>query len=185
MALIKCSKCGHDISDQAKKCVHCGQVVTRIISCPECKEEINEGLKQCPKCGYRFRKTVNKKIIGIIAVAAVFVIIAGIFIIKSFSLSIEEKAVKISIQELDIADEEIITCLVLDSDDEYYIYFKTKKNEYMTHLVDNTIESKCDRAEAHKTGLSGNKAANEFTWSEYIGRDSWTNINQDTLKKVQ
>lgn len=185
MAIIKCSNCGQDISGLAKKCVHCGQKITGKVLCPECKEEINEDLKQCPKCGYKFHNTVNKKVIGIIAVAVVLAVVVGIFIIKSLSLSDEEKAIKISIQELNIVDEEIITCLLLDSDDEYYIYFKTTKDEYMTHVVDNTVESKCDKSEACKSGLTGSKAASEFTWSDYQGRDSWTNINHDTLKRVQ
>lgn len=185
MAITKCTNCGQDISDQAKKCVHCGQKITVKVLCPECKEEINENLKQCPKCGYKFHNTVNKKVIGIIAVAVVLAAVVGIFSKKSLSLSDEEKAVKISIQELDIADEEIITCLLLDSDDEYYIYFKTTKDEYMTHIVDNTVESKCDKSEARKSGLTGSKAASEFTWSDYLGRDSWTIISHDTLKKVQ
>lgn len=184
MAIMKCPNCGQDIYDQAKKCVHCGQKIIRKVLCPECKEEIDEGLKQCPKCGYKFHKTVNKKIIGIIAVAIILVVAFCIFITKSLSLSDEEKAVKISIQELDITDEEIITCLLLDSDDsEYYIYFKTTEDEYMTHIVDNTVESKCDKSEARKSGLIGSKAASEFTWSDYQGRDDWTNIHHDTLKK--
>lgn len=99
-------------------------------------------------------------------------------------MSDEEKAIKISIQELEIANEQIITCLLLNSDDEYYIYFKTAKDEYMTHVVDNTIESKCNKSEARKSGLTGSKAASEFTWSDYQGRDSWININHDILKKI-
>lgn len=185
MAIIMCSNCGQEISDRAKKCVHCGQKITGKVLCPECKEEINEDLKQCPKCGYKFHKTVSKKLIGIIAAAVVIAVAVGVFITKFLSLSDEEKAIKISIQELDIADEEIITCLLLDSGDEYYIYFRTTKDEYMTHVIDNIVESKCDKSEARKSGLNGSKAANEFTWSDYQGRDSWININHDTIKKVQ
>ena len=186
MAIMKCPDCGQDISDQAPKCVYCGQKITRKVLCPECKEQIKEGLKQCPKCGYNFPKTVNKKTIGIIAVVVIFVIVAVAFIIKSLSLSDEEKAIKISMQELNITDEEITTCLLLDSDDgEYYIYFCTMGDEYMTHIVDDTVESKCDKSEASYSGLTGSKAASEFTWSDYLGRDNWTKIDHDTLKRVQ
>lgn len=185
MAIVKCSNCGRDISDQAKKCVHCGQKIIRKVLCPECKEEIDEDLTQCFKCGYKFHKSVNKKVIGIIVIAVVFALTIGVFTIKSFSLSDEEKAIKVSMQKLDIADKEIITCLLLDSDNGYYIYFKTTKDEYMTHVVDYTVESKCNKSEARKSGLNGSDAANEFTWSDYQGRDNWTNIDHNTLKKLQ
>lgn len=184
MAIMKCLNCGQDISDQAKRCVHCGQKITKKVLCPECKEEINDDLKQCPKCGYKFRKTINKKIIGIIALVIVLVVAVGIFITSSLSLSDEEKAVKVSIQELGITNQEIITCLLLDCDDgEYYIYFETTKDEYMTHIVENIVESKCNKSEARNSGLTGSKAASEFSWSDYVGRDDWTNISHDTLKK--
>lgn len=143
-------------------------------------------MKQCSKCGYKFCKTINKKIIGIIALIVVLVVAVGvgIFITSSLSLSDEEKAAKVSIQELDITDQEITTCLLLDCDDgEYYIYFETTIDEYMTHIVDNTVESKSDRSEADVSGLIGSKAASEFTWSNYQGRDEWKNIDYDTLKK--
>lgn len=65
----------------------------------------------------------------------------------------------------------------------YYIYFETTIDEYMTHIVDNTVESKSDRSEADVSGLIGSKAASEFTWSNYQGRDEWKNIDHDTLKK--
>lgn len=32
MALIKCSECGHKISDQAKTCPKCGKRVTNVMS---------------------------------------------------------------------------------------------------------------------------------------------------------
>ncbi len=186
MAIIKCPNCGQDISDKSKKCVHCGQKVTKEVLCPECGEKISEKLNHCPKCGYKFQKKINKKIISIVVVTIVLIVVVGFFTINSISLSDEEKAIKISIQELDIADEEIITCLLLDSDDdeyEHYVYFKTTEDEYMTHIVDNIVESKCNKSEAQNSGLVGSKAASEFNWSDYTGRDNWTNINQETLKK--
>lgn len=184
MAMIKCPQCGQEISDKAEKCVHCGKRISKKILCPECNRKIDEGLKQCPQCGYKFHRKIDKKVLGIIIVAIVAIVVIGIFITKSTSLSDEERAVKISIQELDIADEDIVTCLLLDSDDgEYYIYFKTDEDEYMSHVVDNTVESKCNSREAQKSGLIGSKAASEFTWSDYSGRDEWTNINHDILKK--
>ena len=183
MAIIKCSNCGLSISDQSSKCVHCGQKIIKKIFCPECNEEIEEGLKKCPKCGYKFPKAINKKRIGIIAVAVIIVVSILIAILPS--LSNAEKAVKKSIVALDIANEEIITCLLLDNDDgEYYVYFKTNKNEYMTHIVDNIVESKCDKLEAIRSGVTGSKAASEFNWSNALGRDNWININHSVLEKL-
>ena len=42
MALIKCSKCGHDISDKAEKCIHCGCPIKPIIKCEECGHVLKE-----------------------------------------------------------------------------------------------------------------------------------------------
>lgn len=55
MAIIHCPECGQEVSDQAKKCVHCG---ASIFVCPECgKVSVAEG--KCPECGY---SAVPKKI---------------------------------------------------------------------------------------------------------------------------
>lgn len=54
MALISCPNCGNQISDKAKKCVHCGfefpEEKTAIL-CSECGAELEDGATTCPKCG--------------------------------------------------------------------------------------------------------------------------------------
>lgn len=46
--MIRCPECGQEISDRAKRCVHCGAA---IFVCPECgKVSVGEG--RCPECGY-------------------------------------------------------------------------------------------------------------------------------------
>lgn len=55
----------------------------------------------------------------------------------------------------------------------------------MTHVVDGKVESKCNRAEAFASGLIGSKVASEFIWSQYLGRDFWKTIDDDTLKKIK
>ena len=58
MAIVKCKKCGEDISDKAKICPHCGapsieepEENTPPTICEECGAEIPEGVEACPKCG--------------------------------------------------------------------------------------------------------------------------------------
>lgn len=52
MALIKCSKCGAEISDLSVKCVKCGEMIERDIvsTCPECGKEFKNN--KCLNCGY-------------------------------------------------------------------------------------------------------------------------------------
>ena len=57
MALIRCPGCGQNVSDSAKKCVHCGYNLNREYKeeqrhlCIECGNELKEGQLFCPKCG--------------------------------------------------------------------------------------------------------------------------------------
>ena len=43
MALIKCSECGKEVSENAEKCIHCGNPIyssksqEEIVCCPKCK----------------------------------------------------------------------------------------------------------------------------------------------------
>lgn len=66
MALIKCSECGHDMSDQSKSCPNCG-FQNKTFSCPECNKLISVNSASCPYCGYIFSDvqenlvTINNK----------------------------------------------------------------------------------------------------------------------------
>lgn len=53
MAMTTCPNCGKQISDKAKKCVHCGTVLVQEEKkyCPDCGAELEEGMDTCPKCG--------------------------------------------------------------------------------------------------------------------------------------
>ena len=73
MALIKCSKCGKEISDQADVCVYCCCPVSitlerafKITKCPECGAERNPGDTQC-YCGLIYenykKKTIDRILI--------------------------------------------------------------------------------------------------------------------------
>lgn len=54
MAMIPCPNCGEQISEKAKKCVHCGYEFPEqktVLICPECGLEIEDNMTTCPKCG--------------------------------------------------------------------------------------------------------------------------------------
>lgn len=53
MAMTTCPNCGEQISDKAKKCVHCGEVLIPEEKkyCPDCGAELEEGMESCQKCG--------------------------------------------------------------------------------------------------------------------------------------
>lgn len=99
MALMNCPNCRQEISDKAKKCIHCGfefEVTVKEpkkIFCTECGEELPEGANVCYKCGcpvmseeekeqelLKKKKRHNKKIgiaaavVGLCCIAAVVVI---------------------------------------------------------------------------------------------------------------
>ncbi|MGN1166865.1 MAG: zinc-ribbon domain-containing protein [Lachnospiraceae bacterium] len=53
MAMTKCPNCGEQVSDKAKKCVHCGMVLLPEEKkyCQECGAELDEDAEICSKCG--------------------------------------------------------------------------------------------------------------------------------------
>ncbi len=50
MALIQCPKCNQNISDQAVKCIHCGEIILEN-TCKECGNQFSADLHECPNCG--------------------------------------------------------------------------------------------------------------------------------------
>ena len=53
MATVECPNCGEQVSDKAKKCVHCGAVLIPEEKryCQECGAELDVEADVCPKCG--------------------------------------------------------------------------------------------------------------------------------------
>lgn len=59
MALLKCTNCGHDVSEYAEACPECGMSVsemkkeleTEILQCPECGSDVLETAEVCSNCG--------------------------------------------------------------------------------------------------------------------------------------
>ncbi len=67
MALIKCPECDKEISDKAKKCIHCGKIfveekpINEKNKCPECGMVLEETDEICPNCGCPVEKKVKEK----------------------------------------------------------------------------------------------------------------------------
>ena len=99
MAMIQCPECGQEISDKAKKCIHCGKVLIEEIPptkfCAECGKEIPVDSQECPFCGCPVESEKaenpsvaqiaekvkkNKKPLIIVAMVAVVAIIVGLVI---------------------------------------------------------------------------------------------------------
>lgn len=51
MALIRCTECGHEISDRAPVCPQCGFPIMKNNFCAECGQRLPEGATECPDCG--------------------------------------------------------------------------------------------------------------------------------------
>ena len=67
MAMIQCPECGQEISDKAKKCIHCGKVfveekpVNEEIKCSECGAVLSGTDEICPNCGCPVEKVVKQE----------------------------------------------------------------------------------------------------------------------------
>lgn len=55
MAMIQCPECGQEISDKAKRCIHCGKILIEEITpkkfCSDCGKEVTIDAVECPFCG--------------------------------------------------------------------------------------------------------------------------------------
>ena len=58
MAIINCPECNGQISDTAKKCVHCGY---EFKICPECKTILQANVSKCTSCGYQMDSEAPKE----------------------------------------------------------------------------------------------------------------------------
>ena len=69
MALIKCPECGQEVSDKAKKCIHCGAVLTKDamitekFKCSNCGKLISDDehlVWKCTSCNKAFKVSLLK-----------------------------------------------------------------------------------------------------------------------------
>lgn len=65
MALIKCTGCGHDVSDKATECPHCGHPISQENGsvCKECGIQLPKDATVCPNCGCPTDNTKAVKIV--------------------------------------------------------------------------------------------------------------------------
>ena len=63
MAMIVCPHCGEQVSENAKKCVHCGAILIPEEKkyCTECGAELEEGMTECPNCGCPVDDTLGQE----------------------------------------------------------------------------------------------------------------------------
>ncbi len=63
MAMIVCPHCGEQVSEKAKKCVHCGAILIpeEKKHCTECGAELEEGMTECPNCGCPVEDTLGQE----------------------------------------------------------------------------------------------------------------------------
>ena len=65
MALIKCTECGHEVSDKASACPNCGCPLEKESICNECGQLVPDGVDACPNCGCPIErvKTANQEVV--------------------------------------------------------------------------------------------------------------------------
>ena len=111
MAIIKCLKCGNDISDKALKCPKCGSVTElkvnsvlndiasaeqeenksnkifndNLILCPDCGKKVSKNADNCIYCGAPIKKNGNKytKVGNVFLGISLIFDISGLFSILS------------------------------------------------------------------------------------------------------
>lgn len=66
MAMIQCPECGLEISDKAKKCIHCGKILVEEkndkeeIRCSECGALLSETDEICSNCGCPIEQKIDE-----------------------------------------------------------------------------------------------------------------------------
>ena len=92
MALIQCPKCSQNISDQAVKCIHCGEVISEN-TCNECGNKFPSNLPECPHCGLpvsakQEKEPITQKITSTVKKHKKIVIISSIVLSVVILLSV-------------------------------------------------------------------------------------------------
>ena len=92
MAIIQCPKCNQSISDQAVKCIHCGEIIAEI-TCKECGNKFPADLSECPTCGFPVsvkpeKESITQKITSAVTKHKKIVIISSIVLSVVILLSV-------------------------------------------------------------------------------------------------
>lgn len=110
MAMIQCPECGQEISDKAKKCIHCGKVFVEEVLpkkfCSDCGKEIAIDAVECPYCGCPIeddreecvsklengkRKSIKRFIVAITGIVVIAIIAVLIINFVGANLSEDEQ----------------------------------------------------------------------------------------------
>ena len=115
MAMMECPNCGEQVSDKAKKCVHCGVILIPEEKryCQECGAELETEADVCPKCGCPVENVKesetapqqvevtgvkiakkSKKIIAIAAVVILMVALIAVAVVQGQKKKEAEEAAK-------------------------------------------------------------------------------------------
>lgn len=201
MAMIKRPKCGQDISDKAKKCIHCGFIIeeekTIEKKCIECGAIITDDMDVCHNCGCPIEKqkadepqkvevtnvklSMDKKktkiISGIaIAIIAIFVAVVGIKFISENNVkkTYAENYKKIVYLMLDGAsDAESAGGLIHD------VWYNTIYEEESSRTDKYTKDSKGKFHDDFNTSLMILMTSDSFTSDIYDIQD-----NQEQVQKM-
>ena len=98
MALIKCSECGHEVSDKASACPNCGCPIEKGLVCDECGNSVSPSDKSCPKCGnpIKSKNGFNWKK-PILSIAALLFVLVGVYAIwQLMGSSVKDKDIEIT-----------------------------------------------------------------------------------------
>lgn len=199
MALIKCSNCGEEISDRARKCPKCGCIiqkpkVTKI--CEECGTELEDGTKICPKCGCpvpasdaekKRKKKKNTIIITASIITVILLIVVAVCIHSMIEKKQEEKAAAAEKEAMIEASNEYSANLSLASISMLSGASTAEEAGTLIHDVwYNTIFDKYDESTSKYT--SGNSDFNDslaelFEDQEFKDKIDSIKENQDTVKE--
>lgn len=106
MAMIQCPECGQEVSDKAKKCIHCGKILVEEVVpkkfCSECGKEVDISATECPYCGcpldedekeikQQKTKRLKKIIIPVVIIAVIAIIAVVVINIMKSSLNEDEQ----------------------------------------------------------------------------------------------
>ena len=89
MALIKCSECGHEVSDKAQHCPNCGCPIEQKLTCGECGAELSADDVICPNCGNPIRTKKKNRMTKatMMLVLLAIVMVGGAFAFWKYSSS--------------------------------------------------------------------------------------------------
>ena len=91
MALIKCSECGHEVSDKASVCPNCGCPIEKGLVCNDCGYSLSPTDKTCPNCGCPVKGSKigakwKKPLFAAVALVAVLGMAYGIWAVQNGGL---------------------------------------------------------------------------------------------------